>query len=864
MSISRSLLTAAAAFVAASTITMAQAIPVRIFPAGYPTPPFPVGGPVIPVPPSAGSPGGASLFVWNYNPIGSPTIAQRYFDNAASILSGTSWGISTGPANLSLFATPKDAVLNSDVHGEDLIITNLNPSGGTANGAIRFGTTPDGSPAGAASDQERMTILNNGNIGIGNTAPVTKVWIEGDPWPSQLNASMGAILEVFDKKAATVLPSYGGVGLGSFPGIDYSIGKKTVSASETYFQIRNQQGAELVTVSATGNTGIGSSVPLAKLQVKDGSVLFNGTTGGTPISGSGTRFMWIPAKDAIRAGEVQNTEWDDALIGDYSVGMGRNTTASGRASVALGENTTVGGWNAVALNYETQAPAYAQTVVGRYNVVKGTEDADTWVDGDPLFVVGNGDVSIPTNAVTVMKDGRVGLGKSTAYPLNTLDVKGAAVIGRLYSGATTAPADGLLVQGNVGIGTDDPQNELDVYGGMVVGSQYAGVVSVPNGTILADESIGINTTTTNNRLDVGGAATVGVGYAGSATAPSNGLLVEGKLGVGTSSPQSKLDVEGGASIGAGYSGTSAAPTNGLLVEGTVGIGTAAPVSKLDVGGGVSIGAGYAGTSAAPASGLVVEGRVGIGTATPGLFELYVNGDAYATTGWFSSDARLKRDVTPIGGALEKVMKLQGVRYHWNSEAFPERKLRSEMEIGFIAQDLEKTVPEVVRTNDDGFKAVAYQNLTALLAEGIKEQQGTIATLAADNRKLQQRLDEQLVRIARLEQALERFESGANGGATSGMEGSQARGTSQARVFQNDPNPFSESTRIGYSIPSGSTHASLFIYQAATGRQMMEIALDGRTEGEVIVNGKDLGSGSFYYNLVVDGAVVPGKSMIVVR
>lgn len=49
---------------------------------------------------------------------------------------------------------------------------------------------------------------------------------------------------------------------------------------------------------------------------------------------------------------------------------------------------------------------------------------------------------------------RVGLG--VEFPVNKLDVEGAAVIGAAYSGTSTAPANGLLVQGNVGIGTNAP------------------------------------------------------------------------------------------------------------------------------------------------------------------------------------------------------------------------------------------------------------------------------------------------------------------------------------------------------------------------------------------------------------------------
>ena len=64
--------------------------------------------------------------------------------------------------------------------------------------------------------------------------------------------------------------------------------------------------------------------------------------------------------------------------------------------------------------------------------------------------------------------------------------------------------------------------------------------------------------------------------------------VSEKVGIGVQGPVNKLDVEGGAVIGQSYSGTNAAPTQGLLVEGTVGIGTSTPNQKLDVEGSIEV------------------------------------------------------------------------------------------------------------------------------------------------------------------------------------------------------------------------------------------------------------------------------------
>jgi hypothetical protein len=93
-----------------------------------------------------------------------------------------------------------------------------------------------------------------------------------------------------------------------------------------------------------------------------------------------------------------------------------------------------------------------------------------------------------------------------------------------------------------------------------------------------------------------------------------------------------------------------------------------------------------------------------------------------------SDARLKTGVSPIKGALEKVEKLQGVNYLWKPGARPGVKLPEGNQIGLIAQEVEKVVPEVVQTDKDGYKSLSYDKLTAVLIEAVKEQQKQIEEL----------------------------------------------------------------------------------------------------------------------------------------
>jgi len=80
-----------------------------------------------------------------------------------------------------------------------------------------------------------------------------------------------------------------------------------------------------------------------------------------------------------------------------------------------------------------------------------------------------------------------------------------------------------------------------------------------------------------------------------------------------------------------------------------------------------------------------------------------------------SDERLKENIDNIDNPLDKLSGLRGV--YFNKKSNPENR-----ELGFIAQEVEKVVPELVYTDDNGMKSVAYQRTVALLTEAVKEQQ----------------------------------------------------------------------------------------------------------------------------------------------
>ena len=108
------------------------------------------------------------------------------------------------------------------------------------------------------------------------------------------------------------------------------------------------------------------------------------------------------------------------------------------------------------------------------------------------------------------------------------------------------------------------------------------------------------------------------------------------------------------------------------------------------------------------------------TATP---TLTVKGDiiAYGSP----SDKRLKENIKPIESALDKVSKLQGVTFDWKES---DSILDIKEDIGFIAQDVQKVIPELVRENEDGMLSMRHQGIAPILLEAIKELKAEIDLL----------------------------------------------------------------------------------------------------------------------------------------
>ena len=110
------------------------------------------------------------------------------------------------------------------------------------------------------------------------------------------------------------------------------------------------------------------------------------------------------------------------------------------------------------------------------------------------------------------------------------------------------------------------------------------------------------------------------------------------------------------------------------------------------------------------------------TSDQGAYLLQVNGTIYASGNVIAySDVSVKTNIRNIDNALNRVLKSRGILYDRIDTDDKDN-------IGFVAQELETEFPELVVTNNDGTKAVKYQNAVAVLFEAIKEQQKEIEKL----------------------------------------------------------------------------------------------------------------------------------------
>jgi hypothetical protein len=135
-----------------------------------------------------------------------------------------------------------------------------------------------------------------------------------------------------------------------------------------------------------------------------------------------------------------------------------------------------------------------------------------------------------------------------------------------------------------------------------------------------------------------------------------------------------------------------------------------------------------------------------GTTTPLIYGEFdnqfvkINANFTATATSISSDIRWKKNVQPLRSSLACVSALQGVSYEWKRDEYRNQAFKEGRQIGLVAQDVEKVLPELVTEDKDGYKAVSYSKLTAVLVEAVKELKAENEALRTENVTLKKNIE----------------------------------------------------------------------------------------------------------------------------
>lgn len=238
----------------------------------------------------------------------------------------------------------------------------------------------------------------------------------------------------------------------------------------------------------------------------------------------------------------------------------------------------------------------------------------------------------------------------------------------------------------------------------------------------------------------------------------------------------------------------------------------------------------------------------------------------------TSDERCKQDINDLDGALETLAGLRSVTFHYKPNPSPLAKVDASMlnseeamkayaeeqqnyaeyeaartaklRYGFIAQEVEQVMPELVERDADGMLSVDYIAVIPILVKAVNE-------LSARNEQLENELRQ-----------LSAPEVNYAPAQSSGLEQLLTDRSTEV-LGQNDPNPFSSDTRISYNLPEGTTTAMICIYDLQ-GKQVQQLPVTDMGSGSVTLHGGNLQAGMYIYSLIANGHELASKKMILTK
>lgn len=452
-------------------------------------------------------------------------------------------------------------------------------------------------------------------------------------------------------------------------------------------------------------------------------------------------------------------------IGSVAMALGNSNYAIGDASFTTGNSTIAYGYNSAAMGLYTKAKSNNSMVIGIYN------DTTT---SNRLFEIGNGTAdNARTNAMTVLTNGNIGVGIIT--PLERLHVLGNIRSTTLAGvGTRLAATDPNGVITNIVSGSNG--QILSIVAGIPTWSANTSWSTLGNtGTSAATNFLG--TTDANDlvirtngiealRITAGGNLGIGTTTPHAQLQFSN-TIVNRKLvlydvanndhqyyGLGINNSTFRYQVDAIGADHVFFAATSSTNSNELMRikgNGNVGIGNNNPTRPLSFpatlgekillypGGVGEVGIGVYGNelrlhSDNPGAKVSFGTQDNFGVFTEnaksernGVYAFSIFGSLWVNGTTYASDERFKQNITSIESPLQKLMQLNGVEYEMRTAEFPKNYFQPGRQIGLLAQNVEKIVPEAVNEKD-GYKGVDYARLVPLLIEAIKELQKEVETL----------------------------------------------------------------------------------------------------------------------------------------
>ncbi|MBX3387925.1 MAG: tail fiber domain-containing protein [Phycisphaeraceae bacterium] len=195
------------------------------------------------------------------------------------------------------------------------------------------------------------------------------------------------------------------------------------------------------------------------------------------------------------------------------------------------------------------------------------------------------------------------------------------------------------------------------------------------------------------------------------------VLPNGNVGIGTITPQAKLDVQG--SIAASGPVLFGNNLNDLLVLNgspggpNFGIGVAPSTLRIHTAvnlQNISFGYGYA--DAFTQTALIA-----------GNGNLTITGNAFKPGGgsWaISSDPRLKHDISPLTGTLDRLLSLRGYQFFYNDDVIRSNRGMPGVQIGLMGDEVERVFPDWVTRDENGMRMVTERSTTALMVEALRD------------------------------------------------------------------------------------------------------------------------------------------------